>query len=147
MRSWKGWFKYQDIACALSIQRARLSFQLSELAHPPPHPKASGVPPPPLFWTCPPPPPMQMVWNTYTFLPGGGHTRMRVRGRGEPIRTKILTLWYSRYGIIPLSPCVFNLVDFRKNVHLPTGFRLTKSVTSQTKTCNIACFGSKHEQN
>jgi hypothetical protein len=33
---------------------------------------------------------------------GGGHTRLRERGWGEPIRTKGQTLWYSRYNITPL---------------------------------------------
>jgi hypothetical protein len=37
---------------------------------------------------------------------GGGHTRLRKSGRGEPIRTKGKTLWYSMHTIIPhrLSP-------------------------------------------
>jgi hypothetical protein len=32
----------------------------------------------------------------------GGHTRLRERGWGEPIRTKGRTIWYSSYSIISL---------------------------------------------
>ncbi len=55
------------------------------IGSPPPHPQASVVPPPPAH-----------------LVPKGEHTRLRERGRGEPVRTKEQTLWYSRYSIIPL---------------------------------------------
>jgi hypothetical protein len=58
--------------CAIvpqSIQSVRLSLKSSELA-PPPHSQASVAPPPLLV-------PRE-----------GRHTRLKERGRGEPIRTK-----------------------------------------------------------
>jgi hypothetical protein len=48
---------------------------------PPPHKQASVYPPPLL-------------------VPGGGHTRLRERGWGVPIRTRGQTLWYSRYTVL-----------------------------------------------
>jgi hypothetical protein len=68
-------------SAAQSRQSARLSLQSSELAHP----ALSSE-------CCPPPPPFGSK--------GGRHTRLRERGRGEPIRTKGHTLWYSRYIIL-----------------------------------------------
>ncbi len=57
------------------LQSARLCLQTSELA-PPLHPEASVA-----------------------FVSGRG-THLRERGRGgEPIRTKVQTLWYSRYTL------------------------------------------------
>jgi hypothetical protein len=67
-------------------QYARLSLQLSELAPPAPSPASE---------CCPP----------FGFG-GGGSTFARGRGgRVEPIWTKGLRLWYSRYIIIPFLGC------------------------------------------
>ncbi len=47
-------------------------------------------------------------WDPQTCVPpgsGGGHTRLRERGWGVPIRTRGQTLWYSRY-ICTLCPIV-----------------------------------------
>ncbi len=51
------------------------------------------------YWLLPPPHPQASVAPP---LVPGGHTRLRERRRGEPIRTKVKTLWYFRYSIIPL---------------------------------------------
>ncbi len=55
-------------------------------------------------WLPPLPPHLQASVAPPRFgsLEDGGHTRLRERGRGEPIRTKEQTLWDSRYSIIPL---------------------------------------------
>ncbi len=63
-----------------SIQSARLSVQSSELG-PPLSPSSEFVSLPLGSW-------------------GGRHTRLRGRGRGDPIPTKGETLWYSLYTII-----------------------------------------------
>ncbi len=60
----------------------RLSLQSFELAPPAPSPASK---------CCPP------LW-----FQGGGTHSLAGSGRGKPIRTKGQTLWYSRYGKIPL---------------------------------------------
>jgi hypothetical protein len=56
-----------------------------------------------------PPPPLVL---------GEGHTHLWVRGRGEPIRTKGQTLWYS---IIPLSS--YTKLQYFVTVNLDTFLR------------------------
>ncbi len=38
--------------------------------------------------------------SPHSLVPGGMHSRFRERGRGEPIRTKGQTLWYSMYTVV-----------------------------------------------
>ncbi len=54
-------------------------------------------------WLSPSPNPQASVVSTSLWFQGG-HTLLRERGRWEPNRTKVQTLWFSRYGIIPLRP-------------------------------------------
>jgi hypothetical protein len=51
-------------------------------------------------WECCPP---------YLWFQGGGHTRLRERGRLEPIRKKKQTLWCTRYCIIPLRILLYSM--------------------------------------
>jgi hypothetical protein len=58
--------------------------------------------------------PHPLTW----FVPAaGGHTRLRERGRREPIRTKGQILWYSRYRTIPLRVTSFlALKEMKKRI-------------------------------
>ncbi len=84
-------------------------------------------------------PVVRISWNPGTNQRGGGNTRLRVRGRGEPIWTKGRTLWYSRYSTYNLSTCLpfthgtFSITDghfialnvvhanWNKEYHIPDG--------------------------
>jgi hypothetical protein len=47
----------------------------------------------------------------------GGHTSLRKRGRGEPIRIKGQALWYSWSSIIPLGKVIsLTFVEFPPNI-------------------------------
>jgi hypothetical protein len=85
-----------DMYLTQSIQGARLSFQSSEMGLTP-------APSPPS--ECSPP----------QVPGGGGHTRLRERGRGESIRTKGQTDWYSSYRIKP-EPVFLNVYGAQESI-------------------------------